>query len=798
MKIMLSSKRLLLLPLFLITALFAIAFTLVFMKFRSEFVSAQLANQQKMTRIIHQSLNLYFEKLKFITENAVLQEGFAPENSKLDDQLRFQTQKTESLIQQAQSNGIKIYLDSPFSSQPLGAAIDASTTLMNWQIFKGLPESDTSGRLIARDRRVIARNILKTFQDIHYVFEMEENGNLVFLEPFAVQKNVTSFNYEYRDYLSLAKSYRATAISEGYISHDQNRTQIITVATPIFDRTGKMVKVFAASVSASTLRENVFRALKESMAIEDGTVFYLIDRHGHVVASSSGRDIYFPKDAAKDDEKDQGNLRYTGFFRDMDWRPDVLEKGNIWERSTKSWDASTLKKDFFGQYINLSGAPVFGSFFPISISGTRAPNWGILIETPMDSLTAAELDLKRIFALVGLALLAVLAGVFILLVRRFRNLEQKLELKQSEIAEISAQVSHDIRSPLSALNMVVSSLKDIPENKRIMIRSSVHRITDIANQLLHRNSVQQDFLEASTASMTNSPTSELQTTTPELLPALIETLVSEKRLQFRDKSNITIETDLEESYGAFAKINATDFTRVLSNLINNAVEAIEPMGGKVAVSVRNYDSKIVVSIRDNGPGIPAAIIDRLGLPGVTYGKEGAESGWGLGIYYAKKTIEALEGKFIVNSQAGVGTEMRMILPSCPVPDWFVPHLRIASDQIVVALDDDQTVLEMWRQRFQDLNQRSVKLHTFISERELSDFLSTNPQSLKKILFLVDYEFVNEHQSGLDIIEKRSLQEQSILVSSHFDEKKIRQRCMDLGVKLIPKTMAGSVPIDFTP
>lgn len=53
--------------------------------------------------------------------------------------------------------------------------------------------------------------------------------------------------------------------------------------------------------------------------------------------------------------------------------------------------------------------------------------------------------------------------------------------------KIFRQVSHDIRSPLSALTMLTDRLSSLPEESRILLRSSVNRINDIANQLLSRS-----------------------------------------------------------------------------------------------------------------------------------------------------------------------------------------------------------------------------------------------------------------------------------------------------------------------
>ncbi len=67
-------------------------------------------------------------------------------------------------------------------------------------------------------------------------------------------------------------------------------------------------------------------------------------------------------------------------------------------------------------------------------------------------------------------------------------------------------------------------------------------------------------------------------------------------------------------------------------------------------------------VSDNGKGIPSHILARLGEHGISYGKKGTESGSGLGIYHAKKTVEEWGGKFEVRSREGIGTAIEIKLP----------------------------------------------------------------------------------------------------------------------------------------
>lgn len=387
--------------------------------------------------------------------------------------------------------------------------------------------------------------------------------------------------------------------------------------------------------------------------------------------------------------------------------------------------------------------------------------------------------------------------IFILHLSKRRIVEKhNLLLKQKEIETaqiLSKQVSHDIRSPLSALNMIIGSLKNIPEDQRIIMRSASSRINDIANELLFSGQAKHKTSDVKKKVETKLNNEILLSI--ELLPALIDVLVTEKRIQFREKSNITIETEFDDSYGAFVKINSVEFKRVISNLINNSVEALKRDDGRIIVAIRRYSSKTILSIRDNGNGIPPHILEKLGQMGVTHGKEGTDSGSGLGVYHAKKTIMSFGAEFEINSQEGMGTEIKMEFPKPETPNWFVSELQIKSSQLIVALDDDQSILGVWKQRIKELNNSQIKLITLTSENDFFEWIENNKANIEATLFLMDFELLNQKNTGLDLIEKFKLTN-AILVTSRYEESSIRKRCDLLGVRQIPKGMAPFVPIDI--
>jgi signal transduction histidine kinase len=137
------------------------------------------------------------------------------------------------------------------------------------------------------------------------------------------------------------------------------------------------------------------------------------------------------------------------------------------------------------------------------------------------------------------------------------------------LATLSAQVAHDIRSPLAALDSALKDISQLPEEKRRLIHGAAGRIRDIANDLLEKNR----------QGRTQSGPQAGKPDEPRLLLSLIEPVVTEKRLQYRNRPDAEIEARLgPESYGLFARVDPVELGRTLSNLINNSVEALERSG----------------------------------------------------------------------------------------------------------------------------------------------------------------------------------------------------------------------------
>lgn len=360
--------------------------------------------------------------------------------------------------------------------------------------------------------------------------------------------------------------------------------------------------------------------------------------------------------------------------------------------------------------------------------------------------------------------------------------------KQLAVSTFASQVAHDIRSPLAALDSVIKDVSQLPEEKRIIVRSAVSRIHDIANDLIDKN---REVSASSKEALIATPVTE--PATRELLSSEVAPLVTEKRLQFRSKIGITIECRFDaSSYGLFADIQPREFKRVLSNLIDNAVEALPGKGLVTVVLTRNED-RIELRVEDNGKGIPQEFRGKLGQRGETFGKP---DGSGLGLYHAKKCVEVWGGSLRIESEVGKGTTVVMALPAVPPPAWFVSELELQPDTAVIVLDDDPTIHQVWQGRFDSAVTPAdgVELLHFSGAKELRSWVAANSEKAASAVYLLDYELRDGADTGLTLARDLGLGRRAVLVTSRYEEKDILEECLRLNGRVIPKGLAGFVPI----
>ena len=217
--------------------------------------------------------------------------------------------------------------------------------------------------------------------------------------------------------------------------------------------------------------------------------------------------------------------------------------------------------------------------------------------------------------------------------------------------------THQLRTPLTGIRWGLSSLAS-GESGELNDRQSelVHKLTETTSNII---SLVNDLLDVSQIEEGKRQYEFKK----QHIEQLVRDIVSETLPQFEDKRlRVNLEVPPERDVPP-VMVDETQMKLALQNLIDNAFK-YTPAGGEVEIRVHPAANSLVVSIKDNGIGIPKE--DQRLLFNKFFRAENAvriqTSGSGLGLFLAKKIIEDHNGKLSVDSAVGKGSTFFIQLP----------------------------------------------------------------------------------------------------------------------------------------
>ncbi len=352
------------------------------------------------------------------------------------------------------------------------------------------------------------------------------------------------------------------------------------------------------------------------------------------------------------------------------------------------------------------------------------------------------------------------------------NQSQELEKVRIEaVAKVATQAAHDIRSPLEMLKGIKEDLAPLPENSRRRIQMSINRIEEITFNLLKTH---------------KQGSGLIQDSRPEELLSLVSSVLTEKKIEFRNSGNVEILELLDSnSYGLFSKVQRSAIKSIISNLINNAADSFSGQSGNISISLVSNKQFNEIRISDNGPGISAENKRHIFVKGFTTKKTGN----GLGLFNAKQDIEAAGGEILFESVEGKGTSFLISLPKSETPSSFVGSIDPHRYERIIILDDDLAFHEVWKKRFEGLESKVE--HIYSVKEMLQKYQGLHP----KILLLSDFELMDKDLDGIDTILKLNHAQNSILVTARDEELEVQSRCLKAGIRLLPKSLVNYVKVE---
>lgn len=236
---------------------------------------------------------------------------------------------------------------------------------------------------------------------------------------------------------------------------------------------------------------------------------------------------------------------------------------------------------------------------------------------------------------------------------RARELEMQLHQaeKGAVVGRLAAAIAHEIRNPLNYINLTLDHLRSSfapadPGKKETFVQLTNQLKTEVARINRHIT----DFLKYSR-------------------PSKLELQGLDIRLEAEDALRLVegraeecgIETKIIQDGPLPPVMGDRELLRsVFTNLVINAVEAIDGEGGSVSIKLSNAEpNSVKVEITDSGCGISAQDISKVFEPYFST----KETGTGLGLAIVKKAVDDHGGTISVASKEGSGTTFTIILPA---------------------------------------------------------------------------------------------------------------------------------------
>ncbi|WP_117169570.1 ATP-binding protein [Paraliobacillus sediminis] len=211
--------------------------------------------------------------------------------------------------------------------------------------------------------------------------------------------------------------------------------------------------------------------------------------------------------------------------------------------------------------------------------------------------------------------------------------------KMSIAGQLAAGVAHEIRNPLTSLKGFVQLLQAGIDRKdeyyKIMI-DEIEKIDAISSELLF-------IAKPMTDERKNENVSDM-------IQDVMTLLNTQAKVY-----NINLDSQIEIDHTVYC--DRTQIKQVLINLIKNAIEEM-PDGGAIKIQVTDDHTYCIISVIDEGPGIPESLLHKLKEPFFTTKKEGT----GLGLMISNKIVENHNGKLNISQNQNKGSTFSVLLP----------------------------------------------------------------------------------------------------------------------------------------
>lgn len=239
------------------------------------------------------------------------------------------------------------------------------------------------------------------------------------------------------------------------------------------------------------------------------------------------------------------------------------------------------------------------------------------------------------------------------------------------------------------------------------------------------------------------------------LKKVSEDIFYEVESAYKSYEDITFKFKNTSTKEALFKINLNEFKRALLNITSNSVDSTRNnQNNLIQLTFKNTEEDILITIQDNGRGIPQNILSNITKENFTFNKE---KGTGKGLYQVKKFVENHSGKLNIQSQENKGTTLTLTFPLLTLPIKTLIHI-----------DNEHLIRKSWIHFFSGIG---IKV---LSYKNTNEFKGKKVNLLTPIF--IDSDLGDDQERG-EVASKELSQagfENIYLSTALIDESKINQ------------------------
>lgn len=226
-----------------------------------------------------------------------------------------------------------------------------------------------------------------------------------------------------------------------------------------------------------------------------------------------------------------------------------------------------------------------------------------------------------------------------------KDLKRKIVIQEklATIGKLAGGIAHEFNNPLDGVmrytNLCLTHVKDddVVRGYLLEVKQGLNRMANIVKNLL-------------ACSRSNYPVQEYTEFTQAL-----EYSLAGKQAELKRKK-ITLKKKIDKN---IPRIKDLGLERILTNLLRNAMDAIEDKG-TITIKAKYRDHQLVISFSDTGSGIDAMMLEKVFEP--FYTTKDIEKGCGLGLTIVGEIVKSYNGTIKLESKPGKGTTFVIVLP----------------------------------------------------------------------------------------------------------------------------------------